>query len=132
MAQVFEPKDNIIYDELWDVIPGNTTTVKGDAAVVQNVFGFYYKDSESNTEKVNFIYRMRQVLANKATGTGESFSAGDRVFYIVANNNVSPTPVGTPGTDSYFCGWAKKDASTSATTVLMNFDGTRYDETLSA
>ncbi len=130
MAQCFEPNDNIIYDELHDVVPGNTTTVKGDPAVRQDVFGFYYKDSESATEEVTFIYRMRQVLANKATGTGESITSGDRLYYIVANNNVSATATGTAGTDHYFCGWAKKSATASETTVLMNFDGTRYDETL--
>lgn len=132
MAQCFEPKDNIDYSPLRDVIPGNTTTVKGDPVLRNNCFGFYYKDSESTTEEVTVVFKMRQVLANKATGTGEAINSGDRLFYIVANNNVSPTPVGTPGTNSYFCGWALESVSASATTVLMEFDGTRYDETLSA
>lgn len=128
----FEPKDDVIYDELWNVTPALAVT-KGDAAVVQDVFGFYFFSSDPNDVELDaaettFIYRMRQVLADKATGTGEAILAGDRLYYIVANDNVSPTPVGVAGTNYYFCGWAKKDATAAATTVLMNFDGTRYDE----
>lgn len=126
---MFYPRDPEIYDELFDVIPATAIT-KGTAAVVQDVFGFYIKDRESVGEEVVFVYRMRQVRSDKSTGTGTEIVAGDRLYYIVANDNVQNTPVGTPGTDSYFCGWAKRDATASATEVLMNFDGTRYDETL--
>ena len=130
----FEPKDDIIYDELWDVAPA-AAVAKGEAAVRQDVFGFYFfasdpNDEDLDTDETTFIYRMRQVLADKATGTGEAITSGDRLYYYPANDNVSPTATGTAGTDYYFCGWAKKDATTSDTTVLMNFDGTRYDEAI--
>lgn len=126
----FLAKDVTIYDELWDVEAASAATLKGDAAVVQDVFGFYAKNAESATEEISFIYRCRQVQADKKVGTGEAILAGDRLYYIVADGKVSPTASGTPGTDSYFCGWAKKDAGALETTVLMNFDGTRYNETL--
>jgi hypothetical protein len=128
----FEPKDNNIYDELWDVTVAAAVT-KGQAVVRQDVFGFYFTavtadDITNSNNEVAFIYRMRQVLADKATGTGEAIVSGDRLYYYPANDNVSPTATGTAGTDYYFCGWAKKSVAAATTTVLMNFDGTRYDE----
>ena len=125
---MFYPRDPEIYDELLDVIPGNTTTNKGDAVIRQDVFGFYFKDSESTTEEVVLVYRMRQVLADKATGTGEAIVSGDKLYYVVATGLVTANPTGTAGTDYYFCGWAKKSATAAEDQVLMNFDGTRYTE----
>jgi hypothetical protein len=124
-------KDNVIYDELWNVEPAAAISA-GDAAVVQDVFGFYIKDRESAGEEVCFVYRCRQVEADKAIGTGNDILAGDRLYYVVATGLVQPTPPagGVFGVDYYFCGWAKKDAPASYTTVLMNFDGTRYNENL--
>lgn len=131
-------KDNIIYDELWDV-EAPTGTLKGYAAVVQDVLGFYAKAAESSDEEVCFVYRDRQVLANKRVGTGEAILAGDKLYAyrigaaawtVPQDVEVSPTATGTAGTDYCFCGWAKKDASALETTVLMNFDGTRYNETI--
>jgi len=125
----FEWKDDVIYDELWDAIP-STAVSKGDAEVVQDTFGFWVKDRESAGEEIAFIYRCRQVLATKVTGTGEDITAGDRLYYIVASSAVSKTATGTAGTDYYYCGTAKKNATATATTVLMRFDGTRYDEAI--
>lgn len=130
----FEPKDNVIYDELWNVELAAAVT-KGTAAVRQDVFGFYFFSYDPNNpdldnDEVTFIYRMRQVLADKAAGTGEAIISGDRLYYYPATDTVSPNAVGTAGTDYYFCGWAKKNAGTSESTVLMNFDGTRYDEAI--
>jgi hypothetical protein len=118
---MFYPKDNMIYDELWDVVPAALVT-KGQAALVQDVFGFYYVATKTVGDEVAFIYRQRQVESCKATGTGEDINAGERLYYIVANDNVSPNiPAGgVLGTDYYFCGWAKKSATASATRVLKN------------
>lgn len=123
----FEWVDNVDYNELWDITPA-TAVEKGDAAVVQDVFGFYVKDRESDGEEVVFIYKDRQVLADKVTGTGENISAGEKVYHVVASDAVTANPTGTAGTDYYFCGWAKKDAAANDTTVLIEFDGTRYNE----
>lgn len=128
----FIGEDNHIYDELRDVLALAAVT-KGQAAVIQDVFGFYLNaitatDIANSRNEVTFIYRMRQVLADKATGTGEAILAGDRLYYYLTLDTVSPTATGTAGTDYYFCGWAKRNAAATATTVLMNFDGTRYDE----
>lgn len=134
MALIFEQKDNQIFDELKDIVAAAAVT-KGEPAVVRDVFGFYHnavtaEDLTNNRDDVTFIYRCRQVEAVKVTGTGEAIQAGDRVYYIVASEAVSATATGTPGTNSYFCGWAKENATATASTVLINFDGTRYDETL--
>lgn len=121
-------KDNVIYDEIWDQTPG-TGVAAQTAAVIQDVFGFYIKTAETATEETIFVYRCRQVEADKETGSGEEIEAGDRLFYHVATDKVSQNHgAGTFGVDYYFCGWAKKDAAASDTTVLMNFDGTRWDE----
>jgi len=126
----FRWKDDVIYDELWDVIPATAVTV-GQAAVIQDVFGFYIKTREQVGEEICFIYRCRQVEADKIQGTGEAIRAGDRVYAVVAQNFfVTANPTGVAGTDYYFCGWAKKDAAANAEKVLINFDGTRYDENI--
>lgn len=129
MPECFFAREGHIYDELWDVEAASAATLKGDAAVVQDVFGFYAKDAESATEEICFVYRCRQVEARKVTGTGEDILAGDRLYYIVAQDAVSPNiPAGgVLGTDYYNCGWAKKDAGANVATVIMNFDGTRYN-----
>lgn len=129
MAKCFEWKDDVIYDELWNCSPA-AAIVKGQGVLKQDVFGFWLAATETTTpttEDIAIIYRCRQVEANKRVGTGEAILSGDKLYYYLADEKVSPVK-GTVGTDCYFCGWAKKDASASALTVLMNFDGTRYNE----
>lgn len=131
MAECFQPREITIYDHLWDVEAVSAATLKGDCAVVQDVFGFYIKDAESATEEICFVFECRQVQARKLTGTNEDIHAGDRLYYQVAQDAVSPnTGGGAAGTDYYPCGFALKDAAASATSVLMKFDGTRYNETI--
>lgn len=123
----FKWKDDVIYDELWDVTPVAAVDA-GDPAVVNDVFGFYIADGLAAAE-TTFVYKCRQVEASKVTGTGEDIEAGESVYAVVADSyNVTANPTGTAGTDYYYCGIAKKDATASATTVLINFDGTRYTE----
>ena len=128
----FLAKDVTIYDELWDVHAPLGTERKGNAVVTQDVFGWWVKDAEAVGEEVSFVYRCRQVEAAKMTGTGEAILAGDRLYFYpaVGVRMVSPNRVGTFGVDFYFCGWAKKDAGALDHTVLMNFDGTRWDENI--
>jgi hypothetical protein len=125
---IFEPKDTIDYQHVWDAVPGDITIVKGDPAIKQDVFGFWLKDCETITEEVCFIWKMRQVEAEKIVGTGEAILSGDHLYYIVAQKKVSPTISGTFGVDSYYCGTALRDAAASDTVVLMDFDGRRWDE----
>jgi len=131
-AQAFEGQDNQIYDELKDIIPGGFV-YKGEAALIEDVFGFYFKQQTRiggvGTEEITFVYRMRQVLAKKITGTGNDIKAGDRVWYITASGAISNTKPGggAAGTDYFFCGWAKEDAEAGDTEVLINFDGTLYN-----
>lgn len=126
----FTSKDPIIYDELYDVEAPLGTEKKGDALVVQDVLAFYVKDAESAGEEISVVYRDRQVEAVKKTGTGEAILAGDRLYHYPTVKKVSPNKSGTYGVDYMFCGWAKRDAGALETVVLMNFDGTRYDENL--
>jgi hypothetical protein len=136
---MFLSKDPIIYDDLFDV-EAPTGTLKGDGAVVQDVLGFYVKNAESNNEEVAFIYRDRQVESAKRMATGEAILAGDRLYAYRVNAalpwttpqlmEVSPIATGVAGTDYCFCGWAKRDAGALDAVVLMNFDGTRFDETV--
>ena len=99
---------------------------KGQAEVIQDVFGFYITPLAANQEGA-FSYWARQVRADKATGSGESFTAGDFVYYVVATGLVTPSPTGTIGTDYYFCGVAKRDAGETDDTVLMHFWGDEYN-----
>jgi len=127
---MFFIKDPEIYDELWDSNPA-TAVLKGAAEVRQDVFGFWLKDRETVNQDVAFIYRNRQTLADKIAGTGEAILAGDRVYAMVnAALFVTANPVGVAGVDYYYCGTAKRDADASAVTVLIRFDGTRYDENI--
>ncbi len=127
---MFQAKDNVIYDELWDIEAPLGTELKGASAVMQDTFGFYIKNAESAGEEICFVYRCRQVESDKRVGTGEAILAGDRLYYYPATDDVSPTRTGTFGVDFYFCGWAKKDAAALDEHVLMNFDGTRWDENI--
>lgn len=125
--EVFHWKDDVIYDELRNVIPAGPAVRKGDIAVRQDVAGFWVTDLAVG-EAGTLIYRCRQVRALKKIGTGQAILAGDRLYYDVSDGHVSPTPTGVAGVDSYFVGWAKEDADEDVTDVLMNFDGTRYDQ----
>jgi hypothetical protein len=126
---MFYPRDHQIYDETYDVY-ALVAALKGAPLVIQDVFGFWLTDViVSTTIPFTFVYRMRQVLADKLTGSGEEIEAGDRVYAVVAQNYfITANPGGTFGIDYYFCGWAKFHASADDTQVIINFDGTRYDE----
>lgn len=121
-------KDPIIYDELMEYTPAGART-KGQAEIIQDVFAFHFVAVAANNEATP-VYRCRQVRADKLTGTGEAILAGDRLYAIPNQNHfVTPNrPAGTAGTDYIFCGWAKENAGANDSDVLMNFDGTRYDE----
>jgi hypothetical protein len=129
---MFYPRDHQIYDESFDMIPA-AAVLKGQPEQRQDIFGFWLVDTvqlagEDIVEQT-FVYRMRQVLADKLTGSGEEIVAGDRVYAVVAQAHaITANPAGTAGVDYYFCGWAKFDADAADTQVIINFDGTRYDE----
>lgn len=126
---MFYMRDNVIYDEGLDMVPA-TAVLKGTPQVVEDVFGFWFKNREQVGEIVVLVYRNRQVLADKIQGTGEAIKSGMRLYAIPAQNNfVTPNrPAGVAGVAYRFCGWAKEDADANAEQVLMNFDGTRWDE----
>jgi hypothetical protein len=118
------------YQELWDEVPG-AVRVRGFAYVVNDVFGFLNIASLTITDEIAFIYRNRQVRADKLTGTGEAILHGQKVYATLGSNfqSVTANPSGTIGTDYYFCGVAKKDAGADEETVLIDFWGDEYDHT---
>lgn len=123
----FLMRDNVDYKGLNDVIVV-AAVVKGQAVVKENTFGFYFKAGAIGDEVI-VVYKDRQVLATKKTGTGESITSGDKLYYIVADDAVTANDPGSGyGTTAYYCGTALEDATASATTVLMDFDGVRYAE----
>jgi len=124
-------QDNQIYNECLSITPGVAVN-KGDISIQGDVAGLWMTDSdpadgETPTQPV-FVYKMRQVTAPKRAGTGFAIVAGERLYYNVSLDAVEGSVIGVIGTDSYFIGWCKEGASASATTVLMEFDGTRYDQ----
>lgn len=125
MAQCFEHR-SIEYDELLNHVPG-ALYVKGQAARVQDVFGFYLKEVQSLTEEVSFIYRCKVVEAQKRIGSaGEAILTGDKLYYYPSDEKVSAIASGVAGVDYFFCGWAKENASAAKTTVIQRFDGTMW------
>ena len=129
-------KDVDIYDEFYDETPGMTIgTGRGLAKMIQDCFAYFMKNQERTNEEIAALYRVRQTIADKRTGSGENIIHGDRLFaypktagiaFTISQDwEVSPIATGTIGTDYLFCGWAKEDAGENEDEVLMNFDGTR-------
>jgi hypothetical protein len=118
----------VSYRELWDVIPA-AVVVRGAAAIVQDVFGFYFKATEATSagEEIAFVYWADQVWADKEVGSGEQILAGMEVYYNVASGLITANPTGTIGTDYYFCGIAKRDAAADDTRALIEFIGDEYN-----
>ena len=122
---MFKWKDDVIYDELWDIIAGGTI-VAGTGAVINDVFGFYLYDGVIGDE-ITFVHACRQVEVDKETGTGEDIEAGEAVYYNVATGLATSAPGGAIGTNYYFIGIAKKDADENEGTVLIKFWGDEYN-----
>jgi hypothetical protein len=118
----------VSYRELCDIIP-NATVVKGQAAIVQDVFGYYFKATELTTagEEIAFVYWCDMVWADKEVGSGEEIYSGQRVYYNTGSGLVTANPTGTIGTDYYYCGIAKRDALANADQVLIEFIGDQWD-----
>jgi len=123
----------VSHRELWDIIPA-AVVVKGQAALVQDVFGFYFKATELAVagEEIAHVYWADQVWADKEQGSGEAILAGQEVYYNLSTPEVglglvTANPVGTIGTEYYFCGIAKRNAAATDTRVLIEFIGDEYN-----
>ena len=123
----------VSYRELWDQTPAGVV-VKGQAALVQDVFGFFLKATELLVagEELCFIYWADQVWADKEVGSGEAILAGQEVYYNlsvpeVGLGLVTANPAGVIGTNYYFCGIAKRDALAEDERVLIEFIGDEYN-----
>jgi hypothetical protein len=107
--------------------------LKGQPEQLRDVFGFWFTDTPvpigHDLIKQTFVPRMAQVEADKLIGSGEEILALEKVYAMVAQNYyITAHPTGTFGVDYYFCGWAKYDAQADDATVVIIFDGTRWDE----
>lgn len=110
---------DIVYDDLRDVEPAAAVT-KGEVALRQDCYGVYMYDEDALTE-TTFLYKMKQCIADKKTGSGEAIISGDQLFGDPTDDyKVSPTK----GVGFVFLGWARETVGASATTVIMEFDGT--------
>jgi len=123
----------VSYRELWDIIPAGVV-VKGQAALIQDVFAFYLKATEAAVagEEITSIYWADQVWADKEQGSGEAILAGQEVYYNISTPEVglglvTANPVGVIGTDYYFCGIAKRNAGATDEQVLIEFIGDEYN-----
>jgi hypothetical protein len=128
MAYILKDSQMPGYEELWDVIPGQARA-KGFGYVVNDVFGFLMVAALAAADEVTYIWKARQVEVDKLIGTNEAISAGMFVYATLASNfqSVTANPTGTIGTDYYFVGVAKKDASSSSEKVLISFWGDEYN-----
>lgn len=97
---------------------------KGDVELVKDAYGFWFKDVDvSVDDKATFVTQAEGVTATKKTGTGEEIYANDKVYMDPADSyKISATK----GVGYLYCGHAHEDASASATTAFIKFDGTLY------
>jgi hypothetical protein len=132
---MYRPRDSQAqsYSELLDIVVAAAVT-QGFGAVVQDVFGYYLTAVTAAMiadlrNEVTVIYKHEQVLVDKVTGTGETITSGQKVYATLASNfqSVTANPAGVIGTNYYFVGWAKEDATANQTTVLIKFDGSEYN-----
>lgn len=123
---MFIAKDWQEYNESHDITVA-VSAPKGTPLQLRDVFGFWLKTVVA-AQVETFVYKMANVLADKATGTGEEILALERVYYVVATGLITAHPTGTFGVNYYYCGIAREDATADEDTVLINFDGTRWDE----
>lgn len=98
---------------------------KGTVALIQDVYCFYpYAVDVSVDDTAIALQKCKQAVADKKTGTGEDITAGDRVYGDPADSyKVSKTK----GVGYLYLGIAIEGATASATTVLIEFDGTLHD-----
>ena len=115
---------DIVYDEI--IVNGIAADiVKGTVALVNDVYVFYPHAVDVSVDATSIaIKKAKQAVADKKTGTGETISEGDRVYgdptdsYLVSK---------TKGVGYLYLGVAKKDATASDTSVLIEYDGTLHD-----
>ena len=128
MGYILKDSQAPSYHELWDVVLGAVRPA-GFGVVVEDVFGFFLTASTSVTDEVCYIYDARQVEVDKLVGTGQEINVGQRVYATLGSlfQSVTGSPVGVIGTDYYFVGWCKREATASDTKVLIRFDGKYYN-----
>lgn len=128
MAFILKDDQMPAYEEFWDVVPG-AVRAKGFGYVLNDVFGFLMVAALAVTDEVTYIWKARQVEADKLTGTGEAITSGEKVYATLASNfqQVTASPTGVIGTDYYFVGIAKKDSAAGNDKVLISFWGDEYN-----
>ena len=85
--------------------------------VIENVgtSGQAMSDTYPNGPDGVLVYEAEKVVLPKATGTGDSFAVGTRIYYDAAAKNVTSTSTGNT-----LCGRALEAAGTADTEVLAD------------
>ena len=91
-----------------------TTHSAGDMVVVGDTIGIVVEDAPVSSFFV-LVYEAEKVVVPKATGVGESFEAGDAVYFDDANGVITATT-----TDNTKCGIALEAAGTSDDQALID------------
>lgn len=103
----------------------NATLAAGDMTLVGDTIGVVVEAVGTSGQAASetfpngadgvLVYEAEKIVLPKATGAGQSFGAGDVVYFDASAKNLTTT-----GTGNTKCGRALEAASTSATEVLAD------------
>lgn len=99
------------------VFTASVDRTAGDLIQVEDRVGVVVNDTDSGEEGV-IVYEAEVIDVPKATGTGITFTAGDKVYYDSGNDNVTNVAGGNST-----IGTTNEDAGASATTVEIDLKG---------
>ena len=111
------PTTNATYTQGQMLQLGNDNVI-GFLAQAVGTSGAATSNTYPNGPRGTFIYKAESVELAKETGTGQSFTALDQVYYSTANAELT-----TDATDNVLCGIALETVGTLATSVRIDFDG---------
>jgi len=103
----------------------NATLTAGSMTVIGSTVGVVVENVGTSSQAINdtypngpdgvLVYEAEKIVLPKSTGTGESFSAGDRVYYDASAKKITSTSTGNT-----LCGRALEAAGTAETEVLAD------------
>ena len=103
----------------------NVTYAAGDMIVIGSTVGVVVENVGTSSQAISdtypngpdgvLVYEAEKIVLPKSTGTGESFSEGDRVYYDASAKNITSTSTGNT-----LCGRALESAGTADTEVLSD------------
>jgi predicted RecA/RadA family phage recombinase len=91
---------------------------EGQVVLINDILTFAIKDWETNDVSITMVTQDMQARGTKATGTGSSISAGEKVYWDATNEVVTTTSTGNT-----WIGWCIRDAADADETVDIDYDG---------